>query len=66
VRAPSLRGAWPLALATILLAACDSTKVAVDGAGAGATCLEEPNALPRPPAAGLPCELLPPGLTLTR
>jgi hypothetical protein len=28
-----------------------------------ATCLEPPGELPRPPAAGLPCELIPPELS---
>jgi hypothetical protein len=31
------------------------------GAGARAACLERPGELPRPPRAGLPCELFPPG-----
>lgn len=34
------------------------------GTTARASCLDRPDELPRPPAAGLPCELLPPGLTL--
>ena len=27
-------------------------------------CLDEPNALPRPPSEKLPCEYIPPGLSL--
>jgi len=33
-------------------------------AGAFAACLERPSELPRPPTGGLPCELIPPSLTL--
>ncbi|MDF2696777.1 MAG: hypothetical protein K0S65_5160, partial [Labilithrix sp.] len=28
------------------------------------SCLDRPNTLPRSPSSGLPCELIPPGLTL--
>jgi len=31
------------------------------GAGVRGACLERPGELPRPPRAGLPCELFPPG-----
>jgi hypothetical protein len=31
-------------------------------AGALSPCLEQPTALPRPPAGRLPCDLIPPGL----
>lgn len=34
------------------------------GDGALASCLDRPTALPRPPTAGLTCDLLPPGLEL--
>lgn len=40
----------------------------VDGAtadgGALTACVERPTDLPRPPTGRLPCELIPPGLTL--
>lgn len=28
------------------------------------SCLDRPDELPRPPTEGLPCDLIPPGLTL--
>ena len=31
-----------------------------------AACLDRPNVLPRPPEGRLPCELIPPGLVLSR
>ena len=38
------------------------------GAGGGSgvlrSCLDRPDELPRPPTGQLPCELIPPGLTL--
>jgi hypothetical protein len=35
------------------------------GASSGLkACLDQPNELPRPPAGQLPCDLIPPGLTL--
>ena len=39
------------------------------GAGGGqpaalGACLDEPNGLPRPPSGKLPCEYIPPGLSL--
>jgi hypothetical protein len=32
--------------------------------GSGTACLDRPGELPRPPAGGLPCDLIPPGLRL--
>jgi hypothetical protein len=34
------------------------------GASSLKACLDQPNELPRPPMGQLPCELIPPGLTL--
>ncbi len=55
-----------LGLVWLGLAACSS-----DGGSAGthpsnalSACLERPGQLPRPPAGMLPCELIPPGLSL--
>jgi hypothetical protein len=39
------------------------------GSGGGSvtttSCLDQPGAVPSPPRAGLPCELIPPGLELS-
>jgi hypothetical protein len=35
------------------------------GAAATSSCLDQPGAVPSPPRAGLPCELIPPGLDLS-
>jgi hypothetical protein len=43
--------------AAVILA--DATPL--DAAAAGRPCLDRPSDLARPPAAALPCELLPPG-----
>ncbi|HYQ44659.1 MAG TPA: hypothetical protein VER11_21895 [Polyangiaceae bacterium] len=53
-----------LGLLCVALAACSS-----DGSGnaSGTTvsgCIERPDTLPRPPAGTLPCDLIPPGLSL--
>ncbi|HEY0464692.1 MAG TPA: hypothetical protein VGC79_10800 [Polyangiaceae bacterium] len=55
-----------LALASLGLSACSS-----DGSSSGtkpssalAACLERPDQLPRPPTGKLPCDLIPPGLSL--
>ncbi len=46
----------------VLLAACGSkSNDAPPTPPAEGACLDRPGALPRPPARGLPCELLPPG-----
>ncbi|HYQ26410.1 MAG TPA: hypothetical protein VER04_04300 [Polyangiaceae bacterium] len=55
-----------LGIVSLGLAACSD---AGDGSGAKAggalrACLELPEQLPRPPAGRLPCELIPPGLSL--
>lgn len=42
-------------------AARDATANGDANAPVLANCLDRPNELPRPPAGGLPCELLPPG-----
>ncbi len=51
--------------------AAPPTDAAVDGAvdagpdaGVRGGCLDRPGVLPLPPAGELPCELIPPGLTL--
>ena len=36
------------------------------GTGALASCLDVPGGLPAPPSGTLPCELIPPGLQLSR
>jgi hypothetical protein len=61
-----MRAAVVLALG--LLACGDNTRVTPkddaaipDAPAALKACLEQPNALPRPPSGQLPCELLPPG-----
>jgi hypothetical protein len=38
--------------------------VLVPDGGRLSSCVERPNAIPRPPTGRLPCELIPPGLTL--
>jgi hypothetical protein len=51
-----------LGLVCLGLAACSSDGDA--SGGALTACIERPNTLPRPPAGVLPCELIPPGLSL--
>jgi hypothetical protein len=57
--------------AALLLAGCggksDPGKTGTGGPGAVATksCLDRPGAVASPPRAGLPCELIPPGLELS-
>ncbi len=48
------------------LVACssDSAGSGANPGGALSACLERPGQLPRPPAGKLPCELIPPGLSL--
>lgn len=54
-----------IAVTTFGLVACSSDN---GGSGAkpdaGSACLGRPETLPRPPAGKLPCELIPPGLSL--
>ena len=56
-----------LALALLLGIACSNSH-AGEGQPAGATglshCLERPAELPRAPSSQLPCDLVPPGLSL--
>lgn len=63
------RARWPLIAVALLLsvAACDSNDAPIDDEpadGALKACLERPGELPRPPRGQLPCELVPPGLSL--
>lgn len=67
-----------LVLAAVVAPSCGTNKPQVSGtggtggpgtggaggAGARRACVERPDTLARPPSAGLPCELIPPGLTL--
>lgn len=53
-----------LVLASGTLAACSSSDDAASGNGTVGGCLERPGELPRPPTGSLPCDLLPPGLSL--
>lgn len=48
---------------TVLSTACgkDPPPNPTPEGGATSACLDRPTDLPRPPTAGLPCELLPPG-----
>jgi len=46
------------------LAACGSDGDSSDAKPASAGCLERPDQLPRPPGSTLPCDLIPPGLSL--
>lgn len=69
---PSARGlAAAMLLALAFGASCGPSKaVGLSDAGpeVGVTrleaCLDRPDELSRPPTAGLPCELIPPGLAL--
>lgn len=64
---------WAAILASLLVS-CGKNKLSVatdgaadgtpDGAAGLAACLEVPTVLPRPPQDRLPCELIPPGLSL--
>lgn len=49
-----------LGLLAFALVACSSN--GVDQALSG--CIERPDALPRPPSGALPCDLIPPDLSL--
>jgi len=61
----TLCGPAALALAALALAACsDREDSTPNPSGALSACLDRPNALPRPPGDQLPCELIPPGLSL--
>jgi len=55
-------------LSFAVASSCGNSKpVGVTDAGGVTTlaaCLDRPDELPRPPTAGLPCELIPPGLAL--
>jgi len=42
----------------------DSTVPVPDAAQKRTSCLERPTDVPRPPTGKLPCDLIPPGLTL--
>jgi len=59
-----MKRALLIALGCALLAACSSSSKPKAAVLAGAACLDRPGQLPRPPQGGLPCELIPPGLTL--
>lgn len=56
-------GRWLGMLA--LLTACgskeDNSQPTPNPTPADAACVDRPGSLPRPPARGLPCELIPPG-----
>ena len=51
-------------LAALVLAACSSDSSGSNPSSALTACLEQPGELPRPPTGKLPCELVPPGLSL--
>jgi len=52
-----------LGLVCVGLVACSSD--GTDNAGKTLSgCIERPDTLPRPPTSTLPCELIPPGLSL--
>lgn len=55
-------------LLNLLVTSCKSNDAPIDEAtpdnGALKACLDRPSELPRPPVGRLPCELIPPGLSL--
>ena len=53
-----------LCLVSLGLAGCGSDGDSPGAKPAGGACLERPDQLPRPPGSTLPCELIPPGLSL--
>jgi len=54
-----------LGSAWLLLSACSSDGSSnAKPSGALSACLERPDQLPRPPSGKLPCDLIPPGLSL--
>ena len=56
-----------LAISALMAFACSNESSDGSGPGVGsgaANCLERPGELSRPPAGRLPCELIPPGLSL--
>ncbi len=52
-----------ISVVSFTLVACSSDDAAPKP-GALSACLARPGELPRPPSGALPCELLPPGLSL--
>jgi hypothetical protein len=52
------------ALAVALTGGCGGKSDPGTGKGTTKSCLDQPGAVPSPPRAGLPCELIPPGLEL--
>jgi len=52
-----------LGLVCLGLVACSSDSDNNSGKTLGG-CVERPDTLPRPPTGALPCELIPPGLSL--
>lgn len=67
--APARRGKFGFALFVVaavlpLSLSCGNSKPAAIGPGGLSACVEQPNTLDRPPTGQLPCELIPPGLTL--
>jgi len=48
----------------LVLVACGDDGSNAQPSGALTACMERPGELPRPPAGKLPCELIPPGLSL--
>ena len=60
----SLRVCALYALLALGIAACSSDNSGSNPSSALGACLERPNELPRPPSGKLPCELIPPGLSL--
>lgn len=50
-----------LVLAVLSTACGKDEPLSTPDGGATGACLDLPTDLPRPPTAGLPCELLPPG-----
>jgi hypothetical protein len=51
-------------LLSLWLSACSSDSSGNNPSGAESACLARPGELPRPPQGKLPCELIPPGLSL--
>ena len=64
---------WLVIPLVLLSASCGKDEIVTGGSGGGSgaggsgplrSCLDRPDELPRPPTGQLPCELIPPGLTL--
>jgi len=53
-----------LCLVSLGLTACGTDGDSSGAKPASVGCLERPDQLPRPPGSTLPCELIPPGLSL--